>query len=119
MSMPAPAAPITAGSIAQLGLSLALIIGLIFGVSWLLKRLRLGAPRRQGDFTVLGEFSMGPRERIVLLAVGDAQILVGVSAAGMVALSPLPQPITLRPAASAPPFAEKLRELMKRPDGTP
>jgi flagellar protein FliO/FliZ len=117
MSAAAQASPITAGSIAQLGLSLALIIALIFGVSWLLRRMRLGGSVRNGSLAVLGELSVGPRDRILLLGVGDAQVLVGITPAGMVALQPLAAPITLQPAPPAPVFAAKLRELMQRQGG--
>jgi flagellar protein FliO/FliZ len=117
MSIGAPASPITAGSVAQLGLSLALIVGLIFAASWLLKRLRLGAAGNRGGMTVLAELALGPRDRILLVGVGDAQVLVGISAAGMVALNPLTQPVRLPAPAPAPgsAFADKLRDLVQRP----
>jgi flagellar biogenesis protein FliO len=50
-----------------------------------------------------------------LIRVGDAQVLVGISAAGIVALSPLSTPIAITPAARPATFADRLRELMKRP----
>lgn len=110
--------PVSAGSLAQLSLSLVVIIGLIFALSWAVKRFKLAAPRARGHgpFTVLGELAVGPRERILLVAVGDAQVLVGVGAGGMVSLTPLAAPIELpRGAAAAPAFADRLRDLMKRP----
>jgi flagellar protein FliO/FliZ len=114
--------PVSAGSLAQLTLSLVLIIGLIFALSWAVKRFKLAAPRGcgrgRGAFTVQGELVVGPRERILLIAVGDAQLLVGVGAGGMVSLSPLAAPIEVpTDVAAAPAFADRLRELMKRPGG--
>jgi len=108
------AAPSATGSIAQLTLSLLLIVGLIFGLSWLIKRFRVVAPRGSGDFAVVDHLALGPRERIFLVRVGDAQLLVGVGAAGMVALTPLDKPIELQPRTAAPDFASRLRELMTR-----
>jgi flagellar protein FliO/FliZ len=86
------------------------------------KRFKLAAPRGcgrgRGAFTVQGELVVGPRERILLIAVGDAQLLVGVGAGGMVSLSPLAAPIEVpTDVAAAPAFADRLRELMKRPGG--
>jgi len=82
-----------------------------------LKRLRLAGPRGRGEILVLDELALGPRERVVLLRVGDAQVLVGVGAGGLVGLTPLATPIALSGAAAAPVFADRLREFMKRPGG--
>jgi flagellar protein FliO/FliZ len=109
-----PAVPTATGSIAQLTLSLLLIVGLIFGLAWLIKRLRVVAPRGTGNFAVEGQLALGPRERILLVRVGDAQVLVGVGAAGMVSLTPLSKHIELQMPAPAPDFASRLRELMTR-----
>lgn len=110
-----PASPLSVGSLAQLTLSLAAIVGLIFALGWLLKRFRLAAPRAGGDMVVLDEIVLGPRERIALVRVGEAQVLVGIGAGGIVALTPLATPIAISAAGRAPAFADRLRELMKRP----
>lgn len=116
-SMAQPASPLSFGSLAQLTLSLIAIVGLIFALSWLLKRMRVSAPSSSGDMAVLDVLSVGPRERIALIRVGDTQVLIGIGAGGIVPLTPLSTPINLNPRARAPAFAEKLRELMKRPGG--
>jgi flagellar protein FliO/FliZ len=110
-----PASPLSVSSLAQLTLSLIAIVALIFAVSWALKRFKLAGPRGRGEITVLDELAVGPRERIVLLSVGDSQVLVGVGAGGVVGLTPLSTPIVLKGAAPAPVFADRLRELMRRP----
>jgi flagellar protein FliO/FliZ len=117
--MAQPASPLSVSSLAQLTLSLLAIVVLIFAISWALKRLRMAGPRSAGDIAVLDELSVGPRDRIVLIRVGESQLLVGVSAAGLVPLTPLATPIVLKGGApAAPAFAERLRELMKRPGGS-
>lgn len=116
---PSPS-PLSVGSIAQLTLSLAAIVALIFAVSWLAKRLRIGTARGRGSIAVIDQLALGPRERVVLVRVGDAQVLVGVGASGLVGLTPLATPIVIKeetPAASI--FADRLREMMKRPGGPP
>jgi flagellar protein FliO/FliZ len=118
-----PASPLSAASLAQLTLSLVAVVGVIFAISWLLKRFRVVVPRGRGDMAVIDQLQLGPRERILLIAVGDAQVLVGVGQAGMVALTPLATPIApavaSRPAGAAvPAFAERLRDLMKGSGGT-
>ena len=116
--MAQPASPLSVGSLTQLTLSLIAIVALILAISWVLKRLRLARPRASGEIAVVDELSVGPRERIVLIRIGDAQVLVGVGASGVVPLTPLPAPIVLKGGGTpAPAFAERLRDLMKRPGG--
>jgi flagellar protein FliO/FliZ len=113
-----PASPLTSGSLTQLSLSLLLIVGLIFAIAWVLKRFRIAVPRGSGDIAILDQLALTPRDRILLVRVGDAQLLVGVGSTGIVSLTPLAAPITQLPAAPAPAFADRLRDLMKRP-GSP
>jgi flagellar protein FliO/FliZ len=119
MNMAQPASPFSVGSLAQLTLSLLVIVGLIFALSWLLKRFRIAGSRSRGEIVILDGLAVGPRDRIVLFAVGRSQVLVGVGASGMVALTPLAEPIVLQQASTpAPAFADKLRDLTKRPGGS-
>jgi flagellar protein FliO/FliZ len=110
-----PASPLSVSSLAQLTLSLIAIVGLIFAISWALKRFKLAGPRGSGEITVVDQLAVGPRERIMLIRVGDAQVLVGVCAGGVVGLTPLATPIVLQGSAPTPVFADRLREFMKRP----
>jgi flagellar protein FliO/FliZ len=116
--MTQPASPLSVGSLTQLTLSLIAIVALIFAISWALKRLKLARPRGSGDIAVIGELSVGPRERIALIRVGDSQVLVGIGASGLVPLVPLATPIVVKEGTHAPVFAERLRDLMKRPGGS-
>ena len=116
--MAQPASPLSVGSLTQLTLRLIAIVGLILLISWALKRLRLAGPRGSGEITVVDELSVGPRERIVLVRVGESQVLVGIGAAGMVPLTPLAVPIVIKGGTAAPVFADRLREMMKRPGGS-
>jgi flagellar protein FliO/FliZ len=109
------ASPLSVGSLTQLTLSLIAIVGLILAISWALKRLKLASPRGSGEIAVIDELCVGPRDRIVLIRVGDSQLLVGVGASGLVPLTPLATPIVLEGVGKTPAFAERLRELLKRP----
>lgn len=112
--MAQPASPLSVGSLWQLCLSLFAIVALILVISWALKRLKLAGPRGSGEIAILDELSVGPRDRIMLIRVGESQVLVGVSAAGLVPLTPLAAPIVLK-GTPQPAFAERLRDIMKRP----
>lgn len=114
-----PVSPLSVGSLTQLTLSLVAIVALILAIGWVVKRFKLAAPRGSLDSAVLEELKVGPRERIVLIRIGDAQVLVGIGAGGLVPLTPLGAPIVLKTSPAAPAFAERMRELMKRPGGPP
>ncbi len=111
----APIGALAAGGLMQLTLSLICVVGLIFVITWLVKRLNLATPRNSRAMAVLDELPLSPRERLVLVRVGDAQVLLGVGSNGLTALTPLPAPIAMPPAAPAVSFAERLRDLMHRP----
>jgi flagellar protein FliO/FliZ len=118
-AMAQPASPLSIGSLTQLTLSLIAIVGLILAIGWVLKRFKLNAPRGSVDSEILDQLSVGPRERVLLIRIGAAQVLVGVGTSGIVPLTPLSAAIALKAAAAAPAFAERLRDMMKRPGGPP
>ena len=114
-ALPLSSSPLSTGGALQLTLSLAAVIAFIFALSWVIKRLKLAGPRSRGELAVIDQVAVGPKERIVLVRVGESQVLVGLSAGGMVALTPLAVPIAIsRPTAATPAFADRLREFMKR-----
>ncbi len=117
--MAQPASPLSIGSLTQLTLSLIAIVALIFAIGWVLKRFKLNAPRGSVDSEVLDQLSLGPRERVVLVRIGEAQVLIGVGASGIVPLTPLATPISLKAAGRSAAFADRLRDFMKRPGGSP
>ena len=78
---PAPASAAT--GFAQVAASLLLIVAVIFALAWLATRLRLTPRAASSGLKVIADVTVGPKERIVLLKVGDAQALVGVGADGI------------------------------------
>jgi len=75
---------------------LLLIVGLLFALAWVLKRSGLVNSSFQGHIKIIGGVSVGPRERIVLLQVGNEQIVVGVTAVEINLLHMLTEPIVLK-----------------------
>jgi flagellar protein FliO/FliZ len=72
-----PASP--AGGLAQVTLSLLLVLAAIFAAAWALKRLRGVGQRGAKTLHVVADLSLGPKERAVLIQVGQQQLLVGVA----------------------------------------
>lgn len=69
---------ISAGSYLQTGLALALIVAFLIGGAWLAKKLSGGKGFGQGGMKIIGGVALGPRERIVLIEVGEEWLVVGI-----------------------------------------
>ncbi len=92
---------------------LLLVVAIIFTIAWMLKRLNLTQQSQGGALRIVAGLSVGTRDRIVLVQVGDEQILVGLSPGRMEKLHALSQPIPVDENVNTmPPFAQKLNELM-------
>src|SRR5262249_55035075 len=99
----------------QMMLSLALVVALIVALSWVVGRLRRVQRSSPGPLAILGELVVGPKERVLLVRVGEGQALVGVGGAGVTSLSLLDKPVQAENAAvDAGTFAQRLREIMNR-----
>jgi flagellar protein FliO/FliZ len=115
------AAPQELGAgLAQMLAGLVLVVGLIFASLWLLKRL--AAPRGMGAsvLRVVGGAAVGPRERVVVVEVGDTWLVVGVAPGHVSALHTLArqEPTPGVPATHAPKdFGTWLHRLGGKPDG--
>ncbi len=76
---PTAASPVLgAGSLGQLGLGLALTLGLIALLAWAVRRMPALA-RAQGPLRVLGSTAVGTRERVVLVEVEGVRLVLGVA----------------------------------------
>lgn len=69
---------ISAGTYVQAGLALALIVSLLAGAAWLARKVSGGKGFGLGGMRVIGGVALGPRERIVLLEVGEEWLVVGI-----------------------------------------
>jgi flagellar protein FliO/FliZ len=87
--------PLAAQNLIQVTLVLVGIVAFIMGAAWLTRRVR-GAPFARGDcFKVIGAMPLGPRERLLLVRVGDQQLLLGVSPGRIASLQTLDRPLEL------------------------
>lgn len=78
-----PSAPKTSTTwqLANLIGGLALILILIYGLSWFVKRFAQGGFMQTSSIKMLASLPLGTRERLMLVEVGGKQILLGVTAA--------------------------------------
>jgi len=114
----AAAAPAVSGGVAgqltQLVLGLLLVLGLIFFLAWLLRRVQQAGPAGKGQvIELIGSRALGPRDRLMLVQVGNEQILLGLSPGTITALHVLKEPVQVPVTENATPeFAQRLMELM-------
>lgn len=119
----APAVPVTpppgapgslGGQLAQMVFGLLLVVGLIFFLAWLLRRMQGAAPKGGQVIEIVGSRALGPRDRLLLVQVGNEQILIGHTPGSIEALHVMAEPVEVAASArqATPEFAQRLMELM-------
>nr|WP_078759068.1 flagellar biosynthetic protein FliO [Lysobacter spongiicola] len=99
-----------AGSVGGAVLALLLVVGLILALAWLARRMPgIGAGASNPALRVVGSLALGPRERLVVVEVGQTQLLLGVGNGGTRTLHTLEAPLP-EAAASTSPFAQVLAQ---------
>lgn len=63
----------------QMTLGLLVVLAMIFGFAWLLRRFGRYQGLANGSLKTLGGLPLGTRERLVLVQVGGKQLLLGVT----------------------------------------
>ncbi|WP_166364114.1 flagellar biosynthetic protein FliO [Pseudomonas akapageensis] len=103
-----------ASQLTQMVLGLLLVLGLIFFLAWLLRRVQRATPRGGQVIELVGAKVLGPRERLVLVQVGNEQILLGLTPGRITPLHVMAQPVEVPAAAqqATPEFAQRLMELL-------
>ena len=106
---------IPSGSMLQMLLALALIIGLLFAGAVLLRRLNGGkAFGVTGPMRIIGGLMISPRERIVLLEVDETWIVVGIVPGQIKTLHTLPKGNLPPPKDSDSRFGHWLKQMTER-----
>ena len=104
--------PLAPSYLVKLVISLLLVLILMFALVWAIKRFgRLDARAGNYPMQVLTQMSIGPRERILLVAVGDRQMLVGVSQGAIESLGWVDPPLApAKREGGHPSFGEAFQE---------
>ncbi|MDH5444607.1 MAG: flagellar biosynthetic protein FliO [Gammaproteobacteria bacterium] len=93
-SGPLKTEPVGAGDFLQMFFGLLLVLGIIFGMAWFIRRMGSFQQVSHGALRILGGVSLGQRERIVLVQVGDKQLLIGLAPGQIRTLHVLEQSVT-------------------------
>lgn len=112
---PVPALPAAGATLAQVAMSLLLVLAMVVAMAWIARRLRVVPQQGAGRIRVVADLPLGPRERVLLIEVGGRQALVGVSSAGVHSIGLLEENLHLPEAAgAASPLAERFRSLLAK-----
>ncbi len=109
----AVALPPVADGLLEVVVNLALVIAAIVAFAWIVRRLQNGSAPAGNVMRVAGALPVGPKERVLLLDVGDRQLVVGVTPGGMRTLHVLDEPLVSPASVSAPVFADRLARFLK------
>lgn len=107
--------PTGLSALGQVTFGLAVVLLLLFALAWLVRRGRL-LPHYQmrDEFKVLAVLPLGQKERLILLKVGEDQLLLGATAEQIRLLHKLETPLDFSPAVKdGSRFATILRDWQK------
>lgn len=111
--------PGVGGELLRVVLSLFGIVALILAAGWLSRRVQSRGMPGGRRIRCVESFSVGARERLLLLDADGKRLLVGVGQGGMRTLhvyeGAAPEPSGTPPAAAAPAFAELLAGWRRKP----
>jgi flagellar protein FliO/FliZ len=118
-----PPAVSTSGALFQGLLGLIMVLAAMAAFFWFLRRFSPGQSGAQGAVKVVGGVMLGPRERLVVVEVGETWLLLGVGGGQVSTLHTLSRPEGFADTANAPlpshlpRFADKLKELLSKRQG--
>lgn len=109
---------LSAGNYVQAVLALLLIVALMIGLAWLARKMTGGQGFGQGGMKIIGGVTLGPRERIVLVEVGETWLVIGIVPGQIRTLHRFPKGADIElgglPQPDHKPFASWLKSVAER-----
>ena len=100
--------------IVSLGLSMMIVVAAVIGLGWLYSRLRFNGGGPGSVINIVASRGLGPKERLLLVEVGDKQLLIGMTSSSVQTLHTFDRPVVNDEViAEAPGFADRLRSVMR------
>jgi flagellar protein FliO/FliZ len=109
-----PVNTVNTGSVLQMFFGLAVVVGLILGVAWFMRRMGQFQGQANSNMKVVAGMSLGQRERVLLLQVGETQLLIGTAPGSIRTLHVFDEPVISADSTTAPAgFAKHLNSVLK------
>ena len=102
-------------SLLRMFFGLAVVLVVIAGLVWGIKKTPLGQAGNAGGLRVVSAVAVGPKERVVLVDVGETRLVLGVAPGHVVRLLEMARPDDIEAPASnnmTPSFVLRLKEVL-------
>ena len=108
--------PVSTSALLETLLGLFIVLACIAFLAWLLRRTGRFQSTANGEMKIITSLALGPRERAVLLQIGEQQILIGVTSQNVQTLHILDTPVSTITvnSSSNTTFAEKFQQIMQQ-----
>ena len=115
LSTPLSTEPVGFVDYVQMFLGLALVLLIIFGMAWLIRRMGHFQQLGHGALRIIGGLSVGQRERIVLIQAGETQLLIGLAPGQIRTLHVMDKPVAVDAGQGSreASFAERLQAVLR------
>ena len=70
---------VSGGELLRIALGLLAVIALIILLSWIIKRINHSGLKLGGQFEIIGAMTLGAREKLLLVKVGERYLLLGLA----------------------------------------
>jgi flagellar protein FliO/FliZ len=105
--------PFDADGLGSMSLTLGVIVLLLWGGIWAMRRMRPGFGLASArDCTILRSLALGPRERLVIVQIGTRHLVIGVGSASVSLICELTEPLPA--AAGDDRFGEAVKKAVGR-----
>ncbi len=109
------ASPVNPGiTLLKMTVAMVVVLGTIWGLSVLLRRFRVPAIQAKHGMNLISSYSVGQREKLIVVQVGEEQLLLGVTSSAISKLHVLPKPLNMDDASTSRSFKETLNAAMNR-----
>jgi len=101
----------------QLIVSLVIVLAMVAAAAWLLRRMHGTASGSVTGLRIIGGVAVGQRERVVVVEVEDAWLVLGVAPGRVVGLHQLPRPAQappVQPAQAGATFVGRITRALER-----
>lgn len=108
--------PVSSSYLIKLSLGLLVVLGLVFFLAWMVKKMQLVQSSNNGLIKIVSAISVGQRERIALIQVGEEQLLIGLTPGRIEKLHTLKKVIETQAQATpvSASFQQKFQQLLNR-----
>jgi len=103
------------GSMLKVTIGLLFVVFAIFGSAWFLRRFGNVSTVSSQSLRIIGGLNIGSREKVLLLQVGEQQVLVGVTSSSIQTLHVLENPVSVAGVdTTGESFSTKLNQAIKQ-----